>query len=391
MPVATTGGKLTDSQLKYSIADGLVSEVGLTIDGQQTRVFAGGNVTSSLFVNSLADISNDDFTLLVGGSDSSFNLNGFPIEIAWSSLQQRIEIKDQTGTYFDFAAKEIKGISGAVFGNNGVGTGYVGGFHLVDFMASGTTQSPATFVGGNCVMEIWKDGGPSAATSFGMAVPGVAPTNNLIFSKYDGAWGQLLVVTQGGNCAIGTNTTPTARLHLPAGTATVNTAPLKFTSGPLLTTAVAGTIEFLTDKYYMTITTGAARKESTLNDIALTSGRVPFSTTNGRLTDSANLAYTSGTGLLVTDNLKLQVAGNGIYIKEGTNATSGLATLVAGTVVVNTTKVTANSRIQLTAQNASGTAGFLIVSARVAGTSFTILSSNALHTAGVAWTIVEPA
>lgn len=53
---------------------------------------------------------------------------------------------------------------------------------------------------------------------------------------------------------------PTARLHLPAGTATASTAPLKFTSGNLLTTAETGAIEFLTDKFYATITTSAVRK-----------------------------------------------------------------------------------------------------------------------------------
>ena len=61
-----------------------------------------------------------------------------------------------------------------------------------------------------------------------------------------------------GKVGIG-QTTPTALLHLKAGTATASTAPLKFTSGTLLTTAEAGAIEFLTDKFYGTITTGAVR------------------------------------------------------------------------------------------------------------------------------------
>ncbi len=55
-------------------------------------------------------------------------------------------------------------------------------------------------------------------------------------------------------------TAPTAMLHLKAGTATASSAPLKFNSGTLLTTAEAGSVEFLTDKFYGTITTGAARK-----------------------------------------------------------------------------------------------------------------------------------
>ena len=63
----------------------------------------------------------------------------------------------------------------------------------------------------------------------------------------------------GGNLGLGV-TSPTAVLHLKAGTATANTGPLKFTSGELLTTAVAGAVEFLTDAFYATITTGPARK-----------------------------------------------------------------------------------------------------------------------------------
>lgn len=54
--------------------------------------------------------------------------------------------------------------------------------------------------------------------------------------------------------------TPTATIHLKAGTTAASTAPLKFTSGSLMSTAEAGAVEFLTDAFYGTITTGAARK-----------------------------------------------------------------------------------------------------------------------------------
>lgn len=95
----------------------------------------------------------------------------------------------------------------------------------------------------------------------------------------DGRWG-------GNNI-----TAPSAFLHLPAGLTTAGYASLKFTSGALLSTAEAGAISFVTDKLSLGISTGPAWKEFALNDIALTSGRVPFVTTNGRLTDSANLLY----------------------------------------------------------------------------------------------------
>jgi len=48
-------------------------------------------------------------------------------------------------------------------------------------------------------------------------------------------------------------TQPTARLHIAAGSATAGTAPLKFTSGTLLTTPENGAIEFDGSELYITI------------------------------------------------------------------------------------------------------------------------------------------
>lgn len=100
---------------------------------------------------------------------------------------------------------------------------------------------------------------------------------------------------------------------------------------------------------------------------------------------------TEGIRIDSSGNLLVQRVGSGLRIKEGTNAKMGVATLVAGTVTVSNTSVTANSRIFLTTQSVGGTAGFLVVSARTAGTSFTILSSSNTDTSVVAWMIVEPA
>jgi hypothetical protein len=89
-------------------------------------------------------------------------------------------------------------------------------------------------------------------------------------------------------------------------------------------------------------------------------------------------------------DLNLHLAGGGLGVKEGSNAKMGLATLVAGTVTVSTTRVTANSRIFLSVQTAGGTQGFLRISARTAGTSFVITSTSGSETSTVAWLIVEP-
>ena len=80
----------------------------------------------------------------------------------------------------------------------------------------------------------------------------------------DGDWGDILNQflekehhnTGSNDAANGGHKTVTIR----AGTATAGTAPLKFTSGTLLTSAEAGAVEFNTDKLYFTQTTGTTRK-----------------------------------------------------------------------------------------------------------------------------------
>lgn len=100
----------------------------------------------------------------------------------------------------------------------------------------------------------------------------------------------------------------------------------------------------------------------------------------------------TATASLFQGDVKLAVAGNGLYVKEGSNATMGTATLVGGTLVVSTNKVTATSRIFLQSEGGTITnLGTLYVSARTAGTSFTVTSSNVLDTQTFVWIIVEPA
>lgn len=92
-------------------------------------------------------------------------------------------------------------------------------------------------------------------------------------------------------------------------------------------------------------------------------------------------------------DLKIKTVGKGLQVKEGSNAKMGTVVLSSGTAVVSTTAVTATSRIFLTAQSL-GTVSVgqgLAISARTAGTSFTILSGSAVDTSTVAWMIVEPA
>ncbi len=89
--------------------------------------------------------------------------------------------------------------------------------------------------------------------------------------------------------------------------------------------------------------------------------------------------------------LQFTQPGYNLKLKEGSNAKMGTATLTAGSATVSTTAVAANSRIYLTSNTDGGTPGWLRVSARTAGTSFTITSSSATDTSTVAWIIFDPA
>ncbi len=99
----------------------------------------------------------------------------------------------------------------------------------------------------------------------------------------------------------------TSKLTPPAGTTTAGSAPLKLTSQlGVLTSPEAGAFEFGTDDLYFTISTGPARQKVILST-GLTNTRVPFATTNGRVTDSANFYY-DGSYLYVNG---LQIGGTG--------------------------------------------------------------------------------
>lgn len=88
----------------------------------------------------------------------------------------------------------------------------------------------------------------------------------------DGTWGTLLndFLSKEHHNTGGTTLSADHGGHktitIRAGTATAGTAPLKFTSGTLLSAPEAGAMEFLTDKLYFTVTTSAVRNTIALYD-----------------------------------------------------------------------------------------------------------------------------
>ncbi|MFA7315311.1 MAG: tail fiber domain-containing protein, partial [Candidatus Paceibacterota bacterium] len=102
-----------------------------------------------------------------------------------------------------------------------------------------------------------------------------------------------------GNVGIGT-VGATARLHLPAGTATASTAPLKFTSGTNLTTAEAGAVEYDgTQLYFSPSNSDRNILLQNATATAFTTGSVLFATTSGYVAeDNSSLFWDASSNYL---------------------------------------------------------------------------------------------
>jgi len=143
-------------------------------------------------------------------------------------------------------------------------------------------------------------------TSFRIGIYHNASSSNSL-EYYNASNAVVTRMSQSGLWNFGSSGTATGWVTLAAGLS--NVSPLKFNSGTLTTggNILPGNVEFLTDDYYATITTGTARKTIVLADATLTSGRVAIVTTNGRLTNSAapaaNGTYLTPTSITITDGI----------------------------------------------------------------------------------------
>lgn len=189
--------------------------------------------------------------------------------------------------------------------------------------------------------------------------------------------GTVKVVVMGdGSTFIGGTTTPSSKLHLAAGSATANTAPLQFNSGALETVARAGVVEFLTDAFYGTITTGIVRKtfaflegptfsgtptlptgtigvtQAALNSTTAVA-TTAFVTTAGNL--KANLASPTFTGTVTMPTATTTFDANGLGIGVAPASTTQLNVNKTFTVNTLTTNYVINATNILAPTAAVGT------------------------------------
>lgn len=116
---------------------------------------------------------------------------------------------------------------------------------------------------------------------------------------------------------------------------------------------------------------------------------VVFSTGNGSYTYRQSAVFSGADhSLSLVGDLICATAGKGIELQSGTGARAGNATLVAGTVTVTNTTVTANTLILVSRKTAGGTLGNLTYTLS-AGASFTINSSSGTDTSVVSYVLIE--
>lgn len=230
--------------------------------------------------------------------------------------------------------------------NGKVGVGTDNPAAKLDIIGSSSiaSQTPQLSIGDSVTamrlnVGVGTDAGGNKVTWFQSTESGVSNDRNLAFQIY------------GGNVGIGT-TTPTAKFHLAAGTA--SNASLKFTSGALLTSPQAGSMEYDGFNYYVTdgsnvrrtIATGSSQGSIDNVSNINSTGHIVMTPNNGSnsvIVSSTVASTSSNTGALVV-NGGLGVAGNinasGSIVTSANiqgvsvTATSGMiAPYIAGSIV----------------------------------------------------------
>lgn len=172
-------------------------------------------------------------------------------------------------------------------------------------------------------------------------------------------------------------TNPTARLHLPAGTTTANTAPLKLTSGTAMTTAEDGALEYHGSHLYFTI--GTTRYQLDQQSSTIADG------------DYGDVSISGGVWTVDAVKFNRLAAANGTNTIDNTNYTQAWnwSTHATGNALSSAANaLTTGSILSLTTSNASvnSTNGLLTVGNNGSSTSgavFKVMSNGNIAGAGL--------
>lgn len=319
------GGGGTGTKTSTTVIGGAASD--FIVDGSD-----GGSATGSGTCTLATSGTGSDITFNVGGGGISSNSNtastggnagGYTFNSATggsSTASGTIHIGG-TGSFLNYyggaggpagygSDAQTAGTGGAFSVSSGMGGAATGG--TVASAGDGGIISFTTASGGNAVSGSSSNtGGDGGDLNLIAGLGGTGATANGVNGRITFVSG-ITEIARFDNTAglvgrFGIGIAPTAMLTLKAGTATAGTAPLKFTSGPLTTAAVAGQIEYLSAKFYIRGTEGLAFGASTEYINSANADYLDLhSTKDTRITCGANYTLTLATS--VFDDLQFQVA-----------------------------------------------------------------------------------
>ncbi|MEI7511367.1 MAG: hypothetical protein WCJ84_04385, partial [Candidatus Peregrinibacteria bacterium] len=172
-------------------------------------------------------------------------------------------------------------------------------------------------------------------------------TGNLNFTT--NALQRMIILGSNGNVGIGT-ITPTASLHLKAGTATAGTAPLKFTTGTNLTTAEAGAMEFNGTNLFITVASPILERKTLVFQGDAIAGSVATLTTPRNIYGNSFNGSADVTGVIASN-----YGGTGNGFTKFTGPTTAEKTFTLPDA--NATILTTNAAVTV-AQGGTGSTSF---------------------------------
>lgn len=190
-----------------------------------------------------------------------------------------------------------------------------------------------------------------------------------IVNNDDGVWGDIIrqyimkehFNDDTDNAANGGHKTVTIR----AGTTGAGTAPLKFTSGPVMTAPEAGAMEYTGDMLYFTITTGTTRKKVALyDDSSGATGDIYYRDSSGVFTRLP--AGSNGKTLRISSGLP---AWSDVDTTLSTSTKTSNYTIVGSDVVIFADATSGNTTITLPL--AASFSGYSFFVKRIDGTGNT--------------------
>jgi len=148
---------------------------------------------------------------------------------------------------------------------------------------------------------------------------------------------------------VGIGTSPSAALHLKAGTATANTAPLKFSSGTNLSTAEAGTLEYDGIAFYSTPNASSRGVSPSVSFIALAND---YTALNLNIAQKVFNNPANG-GITLSGSTTYMFEGQYNIASTGGVSTT-LSTLFGGTATISSIGYTCNTTKGISSINQTG-------------------------------------